>query len=144
MARMADNGNIPFLICTASADRITQRGWKNVYRLNPPISEYTKGLEDFWVKNFKPKSMTILYEDSMFGTDAALRMIDLCRDQAIEVRSYIGYDKASLSADYLRTRLAPLAGDPPDVIYMISYLEDAVMLVKQNQNAFRAGQILFI
>lgn len=37
-------------------------------RLNPPISEYTKGLEDFLVNKFKPKSMTIIYENSMFGT----------------------------------------------------------------------------
>lgn len=131
MARMAEKRNIPFLISTASADRITQRGWKNIYRLNPPISEYTKGLEDFWIKNFKPKSMAILYEDSMFGTDGALRMIDFCRDQTIEVRAHIGYDKASLSASYLLSRLAPLTEDPPDVIYMISYLKDAVMLVKQ-------------
>ncbi|MCP4104529.1 MAG: ABC transporter substrate-binding protein [Desulfobacteraceae bacterium] len=130
MARMAEKRDIPFLICTASADRITQRGWKNIYRLNPPISEYTKGLEDFWVKNLKLKSMAILYEDSMFGTDGALRMIEFCREQAIEVRANIGYDKASLRPAYLRSRLAPLTDDPPDVIYMISYLEDAVMLVK--------------
>lgn len=131
MARMADAENIPFLICTASADRITQRGWKNVYRLNPPISEYTRGLEDFLIKNVKPGSMAILYEDSMFGTDGALRMIEFCREQAIEVRSQIGYNRHALNPVYLRSRLAPLTEDPPDVIYMISYLEDAVMLVKQ-------------
>ncbi len=130
MARMAHKRDMPFLICTASADRITQRGWKNIYRLNPPISEYTKGLEDFWIKNFKPKSMAILYEDRMCGTDGALRMIEFCRGQAIEVRAHIGYDKATLTPAYLRSRLAPLTSDSPDVIYMISYLEDAVMLVK--------------
>lgn len=30
----------------------------------------------------------------------------------------------------MRSRLAPLTGEPPDVIYMISYFEDALMLVK--------------
>ena len=44
MAKLAQKKDLPFLICTASADKITQKGWKNIYRLNPPISEYTKGL----------------------------------------------------------------------------------------------------
>jgi branched-chain amino acid transport system substrate-binding protein len=131
MARAAEKKDIPFLICTASADKITQKGWENIYRLNPPISEYTKGLEDFWLKNFKPRSMAIIYEDSMFGTDGALRMMEFCRENAAEIRMYIGYDKNKLDPIYLRSMLAPLAEDPPDVIYMISYLEDAVALVRE-------------
>jgi len=53
MARLVQAKDVPFLICTASADKITRRDWENIYRLNPPISEYTQGLEDFWIKNFK-------------------------------------------------------------------------------------------
>ncbi|VTR68831.1 Branched-chain ABC-type amino acid transporter, substrate-binding protein [Desulfosarcina cetonica] len=130
MARMAESGDLPFLVCTASADKITQRGWTNIYRLNPPISEYTQGLEDFWIKNFKPKSMAILHEDSMFGTEGALRMMEFCREQAIEIITHIGYDRVTLTPARLRSRLAPLTFEPPDVIYMISYFEDALMLVK--------------
>jgi hypothetical protein len=80
--------------------------------------------------DFKPKSMVILYEDSMFGTDGFLRMLDFCREQAIEVIAHIGYDRVTLTPARLRSRLAPLTGDPPDVIYMISYFEDALMLVR--------------
>ena len=47
MAKLAQKKDLPFLICTASADKITQKGWKNIYRLNPPISEYTKGAGGF-------------------------------------------------------------------------------------------------
>ena len=131
MAKLAQNKDLPFLISTASADKITRRGWKNIYRLNPPISEYTKGLEDFWVKNFKPKSMAIIYENSMFGTTGAMRMMEFCRDRAIEIRAQITYDRTTARPAYLRSLLAPLTAEPPDVIYMIAYLEDAVMLVQQ-------------
>ncbi|MEE4241999.1 MAG: ABC transporter substrate-binding protein [Desulfopila sp.] len=130
MAGLAESDDLPFLICTASADKITRRGWKNIYRLNPPISEYTRGLEDFWVKNFKPESMAILHEDSMFGTSGALQMAEFCREQAIEVHTQLGYDRTKLTPTLLRSLLAPLTNNPPDVIYMISYLEDALMLVK--------------
>jgi branched-chain amino acid transport system substrate-binding protein len=131
MAKLAQAKDVPFLICTASADKITQRSWENIYRLNPPISEYTKGLEDFWVKNFKPKSMAIIYENSMFGTTGAMRMMEFCRDRAIEIQAQITYDRTTAKPTYLRSLLAPLTEEPPDVIYMIAYLEDAVMLVQQ-------------
>ena len=131
MAKLAQKKDLPFLICTASADKITQKGWKNIYRLNPPISEYAKGLEDFLVNNFKPKSMAIIYENSMFGTNGALRMTEFCQDQAIEIRAQIDYDTTRINPGYFRSLVAPLTEEPPDVIYMISYLEDAVMLVQQ-------------
>ncbi|MCP4117431.1 MAG: amino acid ABC transporter substrate-binding protein [Desulfobacteraceae bacterium] len=59
MAKIANKLDVPFLVCTASADRITRKRWKNIYRLNPPVSEYTKGLEDFWMKSLKPKFISI-------------------------------------------------------------------------------------
>ncbi len=131
LAALADRKKMPFLICTASADKITQKGWKHIFRLNPPISEYTQGLEDFWIKNYQPRSIAIIYENSMFGTDGALRMIEFCRDHAIEIRAHIDYDKRRAGPLYFRSLLAPLTDDPPDVIYMVSYLDDAVALVKQ-------------
>jgi len=132
LARMAEKADMPFLVCTASADKITQRGWKNIYRLNPPVSEYTKGLEDFWIKNFRPRSMAIINESSMFGTSGAISMIEFCRDKAIEIRAHIDYDrKLATNPGYLRSLLAPLTDEPPDVIYMVAYLTDGVALVKQ-------------
>ena len=130
-ARRADKLDLPFLICTASADKITQVGLKNVYRLNPPISEYTRGLEDFFVKDLKPRSMAIVYEDSMFGTNAATSMMGFCRENAVEIRTLISYPRESAEPTYMRRLLAPLTEDPPDIIYMVSYLEDAIVLVNE-------------
>ncbi len=131
MAKLAEKKDLPFLICTASADKITQKRWKNIFRMNPPISEYTKGLKDFFVNNIQPASMAIIYENSMFGTNGAMDMVEYCQDQAIEIRAQIDYDKTRITPGYFRSLLAPLTQEQPDVIYMISYLDDAVMLVDQ-------------
>ena len=130
MAEQAERLDTPFLICTASADKITQRGWKNIFRLNPPISEYTKGLEDFWIKNFKPTSMAVVYENSMFGTDGMRRMMEFCQSNAVELKGLIPYDRTKADPTYFRPFIAGIMDDIPDVIYMISYLKDAVALVK--------------
>lgn len=133
MARMADKLDRPFLICTAADDRITQRKWRNVFRLNAPASEYTKGLEDILLNNVRPESMAIVYENSPYGTGGALRMMWFCRENDIEIRRIIPYHKEKLRPEYFQRILAPLQvkDKPPDVIYMVSYLKDAVAVVKE-------------
>ena len=136
MARIADKLDRPLLVCTAADDRVTQRKWKNIYRLNPPASEYAKGLEDFFLKKIMPKSMTIIYENSPYGTGGALRMMWFCREKDIEIRAIIPYHKErakkeAIGSAYFQRLLLPLKEEPPDVIYMVSYLEDAALLVKE-------------
>ena len=135
MARIADKLDRPFLVCTAADDRITQRKWKNVYRLNPPASEYAKGLEDFFLNKIRPKSMAIIYENSPYGTGGALRMMWFCREKDIEINTIIPYHKErakkeKIGSTYFQRLLLPLKEEPPDVIYMVSYLKDAALLVK--------------
>ena len=130
MAKVSNTLDVPFLVCTASADRITQKRWKNIYRLNPPVSEYTKGLEDFWMKDFKPKSMSIIYENSMFGINGATHMMGFCQENGIAIRSTVGYDRTRTDPAYFRSVLALQVEDPPDVIYMVSRLDDGAALVK--------------
>ena len=129
-ARVADKLNTPFLICTASDDRITQRKWRNVYRLNPPAGEYAKGLEDFLLKKIKPKSIAIVYENSPYGTGGAMRMMWFCRENDIELLAIEPYHKERLSSDYYKHIVSRVKETTPDVIYMVSYLNDAVLLTK--------------
>jgi len=130
MAKVADKLDVPFLVCTAAADRITQKKWKNIYRLNPPVSEYTKGLEDFWIKNLKPKSISIIYENSMFGIDGATYMMGFCQENGIAIRSTVGYSIERTDLAYFRSILALQIEDPPDLIYMVSRLDDGAALVR--------------
>ena len=135
MARIADKLDRPLLICTAADDRITQRKWKNVYRLNPPAEGYTQGLEDFFLKKIKPKSMAIVYENSPYGTSGAMRMMWFCRGNDIELRAIEPYHKERLKPDYFRRLVARLKQHSPDVIYMVSYLKDGALLIKKIREA---------
>src|SRR5512140_3350449 len=46
--------HVPYLVVTGAADKITQQGWKNIYRLNPPASLYNLGVFSFFEKVAKP------------------------------------------------------------------------------------------
>lgn len=130
MAETANSLDVPFLVCTASADRITRKRWKNIYRLNPPVSEYTRGLEDFWMKSVRPKFISIIYENSMFGVDGATHMMGFCQDNGIAMGATVGYDRNRTEPAYFRSILALQMDDPPDIIYMVSRLDDGAALVK--------------
>ncbi len=130
MARIADKLDTPLLVCTAADDRVTQRKWRNVYRLNAPASEYAKGLEDFLLKMIKPKSMAIIYENSPYGTGGALRMMWFCRENDIDLRGIEPYHKERLKPDYFKRIVERVKEAAPDVVYMVSYLNDAALLTK--------------
>jgi branched-chain amino acid transport system substrate-binding protein len=131
MAYTANRLNVPFLVCTAADDRITQHKLKNIYRLNPPVSEYTKGLEDFLLEYVKPASMSIVYENSPFGTGSAMRMMWFCRENEIVIKAIQPYYKDGAKPNYIERILTPIQKDPPEVLFMSSYLKDAILLVKK-------------
>ncbi len=141
MAGMAEKLDRPFLVSTAADDRITQRKWKNVYRINPPASGYTQGLEDFFRHVIKPKSIAIVYENSPYGTGGALRMMWFCRENGIDIRRILPYHRERTNSSYVRRILSPLKDEPPDVIYLISYLKDAIAMVREIR-AMRIGSLL--
>jgi branched-chain amino acid transport system substrate-binding protein len=129
-ARAANRLGIPFLVCTAADDRITQRELSHVFRLNLPASAYANGLESFLLEKVQPRSMAIVYENSPYGTSGAMKMMWFCRENDIELTAIIPYFRERAAApDYFKRILVPLKSKPPDVIYMVSYLKDGVELV---------------
>ncbi len=136
-AMAADRHEVPFLVTTAADDRITQRRLENVFRLNPPASAYTNGLEAFMLEAVRPRSMAIIYENSPYGTSGAMKMMWFGRENDIELTAIIPYFRERARQDYFERILTPLKSRVPDVIYMVSYLKDAVQLV----NTIRGMQL---
>ena len=135
MAMAAERLKVPFLVSTAADDRVTQRKLKYVFRLNPPARDYAAGLQQFFLETVKPGSMAIVYENSPYGTGGAMQMMWFCREHDIDLRAIVPYhrekaNKESIGEVYFKRLLKPIAAEPPDVIYMVSYLNDAAMLVK--------------
>jgi len=128
MTQMVQQYGIPFLVSTAAADEITQQGWKYIFRMVQPASEFDNGLKDFFEKVVKPKSIIILYENTLFGTSTAAAMKDWATRNKVEVAMYEPYDAGS--PDY-RPLLLRVKEKKADVIYMVSYLLDAVLLMRQ-------------
>jgi branched-chain amino acid transport system substrate-binding protein len=127
-ADVAQQNRVPFLINTASADKITEQDWDYIFRLNPPVSEYASGLESFLAAVIKPKSAVIIHEKSLFGNKAAEFFQKSCERLGIEVLLVKDYDHGVEDFQPVLTKVKQLN---PDIIYMVSYITDGSELMTQ-------------
>ena len=100
-----------------------------IFRINPPSSEYADGVSSFLSEIVKPKTAVILYENSLFGTSSASNVEERFKKMGITVLIKEGYDKATLDFKPLLSRVKQAN---PDVIYMVSYSNDASLLMNHS------------
>jgi branched-chain amino acid transport system substrate-binding protein len=130
VAGVAQQNRLPFLINTGSADDITEKRWDYIFRLNPPASEYSSGVETFLTEVVKPKTVVILHENSMFGTSSAKAFKESCEKLGFKVLLTEGYEKGGIDFKPLLIRVKQMN---PDIVYMVSYLMDAALLMRQSR-----------
>lgn len=125
---VAQQFKVPFLVTTGSADEITEKGYDYVFRINPPASEYPQGVASFLKEVAKPKTAVILHENSLFGQSSSKEMVELCKELGIKVLLKEGYNKGAVDFKPLLTKVKSLN---PDLVYMVSYVMDASLLMRQ-------------
>ena len=130
VAAVAEKYKVPYLVVTGAADKITQQGWKYVYRLNPPSSLYNLGIFGFFESVAQPKSIAILYENTDFGTSTSKAMKDYCDKNNIEVKLFEGYQAGAVDFKPILQKVKSLR---TDIVYMVSYLMDASLLMRQSK-----------
>ena len=129
-AGVCQQNQIPFLVNTGSADNITQSNWDYVFRLNSPVSEYSEAIDNLLKEVIKPKTAAILYENSLFGTSGAKEFEKSCKELGITVVLKEGYQAGGID---FKPVLVQVKEKNPDIIYMVSYVMDASLLMKQSK-----------
>ncbi|RLF54495.1 MAG: ABC transporter substrate-binding protein [Thermoplasmata archaeon] len=127
-AGVCQQNRIPFLVNTGSADKITTSGWDYIFRLNPPVSKYASGVESLLAQVIKPKTVAILHENSLFGTKGAKSFAKTCKKLGIKVFMKEGYEHGGID---FKPILIKVKQKNPDIVYMVSYIMDASLLMKQ-------------
>lgn len=128
VAAVAEERKTPYLVVASAADDITKQNYKYVFRMNPSSSYYNNGLWGFLSEVVKPKSVAILYESSDFGTSGSKAMEKEAKAQGIEVVMNEKFEKGSVD---FKPVLSQVKAKAPDMIYMVSYVMDASLLMRQ-------------
>jgi len=130
MAAVAQHRKVPLLITTGAADEITELGADYVFRLNPPVSEYARPLIEFLQQVVQPKAVVILYEKSLFGQSGSREFADQAFEEGWKILMNEGYAAGTLD---FKALLNKAKSAKPDVVYMISYVKEAALLVQQSK-----------
>jgi len=128
IAAVAEERKTPYLVVTGATDDITQQNYKYVFRLNPTNAYYAGGLISFLKEVVKPASVAILYESSDFGTSGAEDMVKQAEKFPMKVLAKEQYEKGAVD---FKPILSKVKAEKPDVIYMVSYVMDASLLMRQ-------------
>ena len=128
VAAVAEERKVPYMVVTGATDDITQQNYKYVFRMNPTNAYYATGFMSFLKEVVKPKSTAILYESSDFGTSGAEDMVSQAKKAGMQVLVKEQYEKGAVD---FRPILSKVKAARPDVIYMVSYVMDAALLMRQ-------------
>jgi len=128
VAGVCQQNKMPFLVNTGSADKITTSGWDYVFRLNPPVSHYADSVKTLLAEKIQPKTVAILHENSLFGTKGAQSFAEICDEAGYKVVLKEGYEHGGIDFKPVLIQIKQLN---PDIVYMVSYIMDASLLMKQ-------------
>ena len=127
---VAQQFKVPFLVTTGSADEITEKGYDYIFRINPTSSEYFDPFETLIQKVGGIKTMALLYENTQFGQSSAKDVEGAAKNAGIQVAVKEGYQAGAID---FKPILSKVKGAKPDMIYMVSYVMDAALLMAQSK-----------
>jgi branched-chain amino acid transport system substrate-binding protein len=130
IAKLAEQYKVPLLVPVASKEEITRQGYQWVFRLNAPAHNYASDLIDASLAFGKPKTIAFIYESTDFGTSVATLGKAYAQQKGLQVVGDESYQKGA--ADY-RSTLTKLKAANPDLVLMVSYVADAVLLMRQSR-----------
>ena len=130
-APVAQQFKVPFVICTGSADDITEKGYDYIFRINPAASEYPKAVESFLKEVAKDvKTVALLYENSAFGQSSSKSFEEDAKAAGLQIVVKEGYQAGAIDFKPILTKVKAAN---PDMIYMVSYVMDASLLMRQSK-----------
>jgi branched-chain amino acid transport system substrate-binding protein len=130
IAKLSQQYKVPLLIPVASKEDITKQGYDWVFRLNAPAHDYAYQLIDATLALGKPKTIAFIYEATDFGTSVATMGKDYATKKGLKVVADESYQKGA--PDY-RSTLTKIKSFNPDLVFMVSYVADAVLLMRQSR-----------
>ncbi len=128
VAKLAERYKVPQVIPAAAKEDITRQGYKWVFRMNAPADQYSSVILDAVLELGKPKTLALVYENTDFGTSTAKTAKDYWQKKGLQVVADEPYSKGS--PDY-RSTLSKVKAANPDLVFMVSYVADAILLMRQ-------------
>ena len=130
VAKAAERYKVPLVNPVASKEEITRQGYKWVFRVSATTGDYAAILIDIALSLGQPKTIAILNENTDFGVSGGKSARAYAEKKGLKVVFEEAYSQGS--PDY-RSTLVKVKGTNPDLVFMVSYVADAVLLMRQSR-----------
>ncbi|MGH7266087.1 MAG: ABC transporter substrate-binding protein [Candidatus Rokuibacteriota bacterium] len=135
-SQVAERLGVPFVNAESSSPGLTARGFKWFFRTSPHDGHFSQVMFDFMQelekkRGVKLRSVAIMHEDTLFGSDSAKVQEELARKYGYEVATKIAYRAQTTSLD---AEIGKLKAANADVLLPSSYTSDAVLFIKTAKN----------
>ena len=145
ISQVAERYEVPYLSMDNSSPSLHRRGLKWFFRTSPHDEMFTEAMfaffHDIGAKTGRPvQSISLMYEDSIFGTDSSTAQRRLAEKAGIRVLADIKYrgNSPSLSTEVQRIKAANA-----DVLMPSSYTNDAILMLRaMNEIGYRPRAIM--
>jgi len=130
VAKQAEQYQVAQVIPAASKEDITRQGYKWVFRVNAPGEVYARSLLDAALAFGKPRTVAFIYESTDFGASLSKVGKAYAAKAGLTVVADEAYQAGS--PDY-RSTLTKIKEKNPDLVFMVSYVADAILLMRQSR-----------
>ena len=137
-AKVYSNRGMPLIVPVSTFDRITEDGLANVLRVSTKDSVEGRLGSKYAQDQFKPKKITVFYQDGDYGYDVATGFIQQCDADKIDTyEAAFTYDKPKFTQVAQNGLKAS-----PDCIYLAGNTNDMGSLVGELRAAGYKGPML--
>jgi branched-chain amino acid transport system substrate-binding protein len=120
------------MACTANADSVYTRGYKNVFSVLPPASVILDSFQDM-LKTFSPapKKVAIVSPTDLFPLNVAEGAQNYAKQAGLEISYFEKYPKGARDISSVLLKIKALN---TDVLIGTGYLDDAILAVRQSKD----------
>lgn len=153
IAPVCEKYKTPFVNEGSTSIELTTHGWKYFFRTTPHDGLYCEAMYQF-LKDIEEKSgekistIGIMYENTLFGKTAGNVWKEKAPEHGYKIIADISYSAESVD---LSSEILNLKKANPDIVFLASYTQDAILITKTRQNldfnpklvvAINGGQIV--
>ena len=142
-SQVTERAKIPWVNGESTSPKLTQRNFKYFFRVTPHDGEFTQlmfeFINDFNSKGGNLKTIGIIHEDTLWGTDSGSTQERMAGEQGYEVVEKISYQAKTTS---LSSEVQRLKAKNPDVLLPSSYTADAYLFLNTAQELDYNPQLL--
>jgi branched-chain amino acid transport system substrate-binding protein len=131
---IAEKYGIPFLNGESVASNLTERGFKWFFRTTPIATDFAKVYYDFLTDmkaaGTKTDTIALVHDNTEYGASVANTITTAFKEKGLSIAQDVAY---TTNATDVQSQVLQLKEKKPDVVIMISYTSDAILLAKTMQ-----------